>query len=269
MKTFYSILYALISPETGEKISLGILLSDGEKAIFRQSKWKLSIVHSMVSAEQGRFITAYLNSLNRNTFSGRPMKTELEFNDAGLSLLNEKYIEYLSVYNQNVISFSKPNIIDVEVSDSSINKLFTKLINEKPKSTIENHRLQKIKEQFISRAIPYYHIDRLIKPEEFPKLIMPVTIDFIGKNERPVFAQLFDFERPLSPIKNDFFDLQQLQDVIAGQGFVVSWEPDIEKFATQHQAWNALRSMKDLEYIDESEIDKLEEYAVQHGVKPW
>ena len=131
MKTFYSILYALITPETGEKISLGILLSDGKNSIFRQSKSKLSIVHSMVSPEQGRFITAYLNSLQKIAFSGNKTNNELEITDAGFSIISEKYIDYLSVYNHNVISLSKPNSIDLEISEASIDMLFHKLINEK------------------------------------------------------------------------------------------------------------------------------------------
>ena len=118
MKTFYSIVYALITPETGEKISLGILLSDGENSIFRYSRLKLSIVHSMVSAEQGKFMSDYLHSLSKLSNPKDTIKVNLglKFAESGKSLISESYIEYLSVYNQNILTYSKPVLIEMEVS---------------------------------------------------------------------------------------------------------------------------------------------------------
>jgi hypothetical protein len=133
MKTFYSIVYALITPETGEKIALGILLSDGENSLFRYSKLKLAIVHSMVSAEQGKFISDYLHSLNKLSNPNNIFKADLglEFADLGKSLISESYIAYLSVYNQNILTYSKPVLIEMEVTTEATDILFRKLINEK------------------------------------------------------------------------------------------------------------------------------------------
>jgi hypothetical protein len=271
MKTFYSILYALITPETSERLSLGLILSNGQQSLLRYSKPKLSIVGSLVSDTQYTFIKNYLNSLvNLSTTTTNDTKPEFLFSELEHAMVGEKYIDYLSRYNQNVISFGKPTNIDLPVSEEVLGILFKKLINEKEKHVESRHALLKVKERFIPIAEKFYHINREILPADYPGLIMPVTVDFFGKNERPVYTQFFDFERALNHIKNDYFDLKQLQDVIMdGKGFVVSAEPDSERFSVQHQAWNAVRSIKEIEYVDMKEIEKIEIYAIEHGVQPF
>jgi hypothetical protein len=272
MKTFYSILYALITPETSEKLSLGLMLGNGQQSLFRYSRPKLKVVGSLVSHTQHAFISNYLQSLVHisPSLSQDVDKPEFLFPEVAHSMISEKYIDYLSRYNQNVLSFGKPVNIDLPINDESLDLLFSTLINEKPKPVDYKHGLIKIKERLIPKAEKYYNIDREILPVEYPGLIMPVTVDFFGKNERPVYAQFFDFERALNHIKNDYFDLNQLQTVVENaKGFVVSAEPDSDKYSVQHEAWNAVRAIKTVEYLDISEIDKIEEYAIQHEVHPF
>ncbi len=52
MKTFYSILYAVIRPETDEKIAIGLMLSDGRNSLFEHSKYKLSSIRSLVETAE-------------------------------------------------------------------------------------------------------------------------------------------------------------------------------------------------------------------------
>jgi hypothetical protein len=275
MNTFYSIVYALITPQTGEKISLGLLLSDDEKSIFRFSKAKLSVVHSLVGDEQSRFIADYIHSLDRQCNakdSCRP-EIDLDFADAAKSLVSERYIDYLSVYNQNIITFSKPVVIDMEISPASMDILFPKLINEKqPIYQLQihhEHKLSDVRNSFVHVVSNHFSIDREITKTEFPGLIMPVKIDLFGKNERTVFAKFFDFERKTDHIKNSFFDLDQMLEVLdKPKAFIISAEPEAEKYAVQHQAWESIRNIKKVDYVDCSEVKKIQEYAVEHGVIP-
>ena len=99
---------------------------------------------------------------------------------------------------------------------------------------------------------------------------MPIKIDLIGKNKIPVFARFFDFEKTPQYLKNDLFDLDYLQKAFEqSKGFLVSSEPDKEQFHFQHIAWNHFRNSSTLEYIDSKEVERIREYAVEHGVKPW
>lgn len=273
MNTFYSIVYALITPQTGEKIALGLLLSDEEKSVFRYSKAKLAVVHALVKDEQSKFIADYLHSLDRqcNTPGAGIPALGLEFAGAK-SLVSESYIDYLSVYNQNIITYSKPVVIDMEVSTHSMDILFHKLINEKESAVLispHEHKLALIKFEFILKVGNYYSIDREITNEAYSNLIMPVRIDLFGKNEWPVFAKFFDFERKVPAIKNDYFDLNQLVEVLENpKGFIISSEPEIAKYPIQHKAWESIRNSNKTEYLDSSEVDKIQDYAVEHGVIP-
>ncbi len=52
------------------------------------------------------------------------------------------------------------------------------------------------------------------------------------------------------------------------KGFLISSEPNKNKFPSQHDIWNSIRNWNDSEYIDISESQKIEDYATQHGVVP-
>ncbi|HNW54108.1 MAG TPA: hypothetical protein PKN21_07550 [Bacteroidales bacterium] len=270
MKTFYSILYVLITPETAEKLSLGVLLSDGKQSLFRYSKPKLNVIGELLAPAQIKFIKAYLKSISLTTSFGTSASTELDlqFNPVQLSSVGEQYISYLGKYNYNFLVFGDPIGIDVPVNQEIIDKLFARLIHEKPVKTSGKHQLEKVKEEFSIKAKPFYSIDREIDQQEYPELIMPVTIDFFGKNEKPVYAQFLDFEKAINHVKNDYFDVDQLIETIKGKGFVISKEPDSVKFPNQHQAWTALRRSPKTEYVDSTEIERVYEYAVEHGVVP-
>jgi len=270
MKAFYSILYVMITPETSEKLSIGIMLSDGKQSLFRYSRLKLSVVGELLQANQHDFIKKYIKGIQVATQQNQIIGSELDlqFVHSAPLLVSEEYISYLNRYNHNLLSFGAPVNVDVPVNEEFIEKLFIKLIHEKQSKLKDRHQLFKTREKLRIQVKPYFSFEREVEPVDYPALIMPVTIDFFGKNEQPVYAQFFDFERPVNHVKNDFFDLNQLQDAIKGKGFVVSREPDTIKFPNQHQAWKAIQKSK-IEYVDDSEVQKIEEYALLHGVLPY
>lgn len=74
----------------------------------------------------------------------------------------------------------------------------------------------------------------------------------------------------LHHIKSEYYDLIQLKSAIQdGHGFLVTSEPDKENSGQQHDIWNHLRTSKDFEFVDVSEVEKIETYAKIHGVRPW
>lgn len=273
MKTFYCVLYALITAETGEKISLGLLLSDGNKSLFRYSKTKFSALKDFIPDEQHRFIRNYLRSFEDNAYFSEDFHrikfVEKELNPMAVS---EGYIEYLSRYNQNIVTFGKPVNVNVPVDETAFDNLFKVLINEKETPIrYGRHRLQQVKRDFSVKVSSYYKAERKISPEEYHELIMPVKIDLFGRNKDFVFAQFIDFERQLPLVKIDFFDIEKLREVFKiGKGFIVSTEPDESKFQAQHLAWNSIYNTSVLgEYLDIEETDKIMQYAEEHGVQPF
>jgi hypothetical protein len=126
MKTFYSILSVIINSVSGEKISIGLLLSDGNRSLFDFSENRLSLLNSLVDKETKKFVKQYLKSIESIIKKIDVNQDQLTIHEeTGKNLIiNEPYISYLSVYNQNVISFSKPVSIDVRIEEKIFSKLF-------------------------------------------------------------------------------------------------------------------------------------------------
>src|SRR6056297_3244396 len=98
MKTFYSILSAVINPDSGEKISVGLLLSDGNRSLFDFSENRLSLLNSLIDKETKKFIRQYLKSIENvlSKFDG-PHEQLTILDDVGKNIVvNEPYISYLS-----------------------------------------------------------------------------------------------------------------------------------------------------------------------------
>ncbi|MEI6454802.1 MAG: hypothetical protein WCO93_00815 [bacterium] len=274
MKTFFSILSAPIRPESGEQIALGLIMSDGEKSLFDYSLNKLGVIKSLVGEAQHHFIKKYLRSIENviNRVDVNDLEIIPWLQDQKNVVINEPYIEYLSVYNRNVLSFSKPVRIDMAVIQENFNQLFEKFVDLVKTPVIGNlqqRNVSRVKETFIPLVSKYYTEKREVTPTEFPSIVIPVTIDLYGKNENIVFAQFIDMERSFNHIKTNYYDLKELIKVIPdAKSFLVSAEPEIEKFSKQHEIWDHIRSSRDFDYVDVSEVDVIREYAERHGVKP-
>mgnify|MGYP000872417108 FL=1 len=272
MKTFYSILSAVINPVSGEKISLGLLLSDGNSSLFDFSDSRLSLISSLIDKETKKFIRQYLKSIENVINKIDVNQDQLTiFEKEGKNLIiNESYIGYLSTYSQNVISFSKPVAIDVKVEGHFFEKLFTKFIDEE--TVVEPSRrssIQIIKTEFFPRVSRHFTIEKEFTPEHDKKIVLPVTIDLFGKNEIYVIGQFLDLEKSVYHIKNEYFDYHQLTEVFPkSHKFLISNEPQKTKYPQQHYFWNEIRKQKKHSYVDISELGTIEDYAINHQVVP-
>ncbi len=273
MNTFFSILSASIRPESGEKIALGLLFSDGVSSIFNYSHHKLGVTRSLVGDNQIKFIRKYLSSIQKTLVKIDPNtpQASIEFADIDKNLvINEPYIDYLSVYNQNVLVFSKPVRIDLQVTRQNYDRLFEKYIDpEKAPPQRSTKSIAKIKDAFLPTVAEFFTEEKEITEKEYPLLVMPVKIDLFGKNKRPVFAQFIDLEREIRFIKNDYFDLTQLKTIFNnGYGFLVTAEPNKQKFFPQHDIWNHLKTLSNFDFTDISEVEKIKHYAETHEIRP-
>lgn len=273
MKTFYSILSAVINPISGEKISLGLLLSDGNSSLFDYSNNRLSMISSVLNHENKRFIRQYIQSIEivLNKIDVNQEQISILNNEGKNVILNESYVEYLSIYNKNVISFSKPVSINVEVNEFTFNTLFAKFIDEDAivaEQTIKPIKI--VKDEFSSKVKSYFTIEKEFTINQFSQLFLPVTIDLYGKNERFVFGQFLDLEKAVNHIKSDYFDFDQIITVHPknSQKYLISSEPNKDKFQIQHKFWQEIRKSKQQEFVDISEIERIQDYAKLHGVVP-
>ena len=103
----YSIIYAVIRPEISEQLSVGLIIVDNQGIEVRYSQKKLSLLQSVFSDKESKFISRVINSLQRNK-----------------SLNSVDAVNYLTRYSNNLIAVSPLQTIEIEASEQSKNWLF-------------------------------------------------------------------------------------------------------------------------------------------------
>jgi hypothetical protein len=135
MKTFYSILSLNIKPEINERLSVGMVMVFNEKVFFHFSKQKLLVIKKLVNKHIYEASLDYLKMIEKSFSTNKSLNQatgilQLKPNSKYDRIFSEQYIEYLSRYNNNLVSFSKPNFIDLDATEHIFETLFRKLIDE-------------------------------------------------------------------------------------------------------------------------------------------
>jgi hypothetical protein len=118
MKVFYSILYVSIKPIVKEQLSIGLLLSNGTECMFHYSTDKLNLTRKLMVDDSFTMIKSYIEGFSAD-INGKQQSFKVNGPD---------YLNYLSNYNNNLISFSKPTAINVELNKLNFKTLFEKFV---------------------------------------------------------------------------------------------------------------------------------------------
>lgn len=273
MATFYSILTAVIRPEIQERISVGLLLVGNEGVHFNYSTNKMAAVRTILHENDYKLFKDYVQMVVSKVTETAESNGQLSF-DKRDALLNQDYINYLSRYNNNLLSFTSAKNIDVSSTTDVFTKLYAKFIDDidQPKPIDQKHTFELFRIKNETSLKTHYTMGKEIYTKELPGLIAPVKIDLIGMNEIPVYAQSIDMDRRVYHIENDIAKLLFLRNAFDAKfktrtEFIVTSEPPKSQLK-QHAIWKNLRSSKEFTYLDVSEANKILEYASEHGVKP-
>ncbi|MDO7742359.1 MAG: hypothetical protein MUP99_01255, partial [Pedobacter sp.] len=157
MKTFYSILYCAIRPNLDEKVSIGLFMGNEEHCKFLYSADKLSVIKDLFSDMAFNTIKLHLRSLLKLS-----SECELDYMHAykGRRVFKEEYFSYLSRYSQNLITYSQPVAIDIDITTSAFNKLFEKFIYQLPQEVLHKEKpLEKIKKRLVKSIASHVNFD--------------------------------------------------------------------------------------------------------------
>lgn len=279
MTTHYSILSVQIRPEIQEKISIGFLLMDESTILFNYSKNKLLAAKALLSETAYKLLKDALQNIvvkasNENKLKANPQQSILS--SLVTNTFNKEYILYLSKYNNNIVNFTAPKEIELEVSQDVFSKLYQKFIDSTDaiEKNTDTNRIEQFKEERLTILNKHYNIDTELTHNQIDNLIVPVSITFIGQNEAPTIIQALDLEKPLYYLENDIAQILYLQSAFAAQkketvSMAITNEPDKKQFPKQHDVWQQLNKRKDIKNIDVSNVEEVIEYAVQHNVLPY
>lgn len=280
MKTLFSILYVPISAALDEKVSIGLMMFNGEQHFFKYSASKLSAIKGLLANESNTILKTYLRTLEKE-INNDADNVEALFslgNKPKTNWVNSSYISYLSKYSNNLIQFSEAKQIDIELNTSNFRKLFEKYIFEYDEAIVVDDSFdiyKKVKSKLYPKISGKVNVDRTITPNDFKNLIAPVEVNFIGVNGVPVAGQAINFEKQHYNLENDVTRFVALTKALEldgqkdGKYFVLGREPKVNHNDKNHLLWEQIRDTDFLEFVDIDEVGIVEEYINKNNVVPF
>jgi len=280
MRTIFSILYIPISATLDEKVSIGLVMSNGEEHFFKYSHQKLQAIKGLLNNESYLILKTYLKSLEKEINITEENNNNLFSIDIASKAkwVNHSYISYLSKYSNNLLQFSEPKFIDVSLSNAIYRRVFEKYIFEYDDEIFVDNLpnvYQNIRTKLYPKISGKVNIDRTLTSNDFSNLFAPVEVNFIGVNGVPVAGQVFDFDKRHYNLENDITRFISLTKAIElsgqkdGKYFVLGREPQTNSTDKNHMMWSQIRDAKFLDFVDIDEIGIVEEYIDNNHVTPF
>lgn len=279
MKTYYTILYATLNPVIGEQIGVGLMLTGEDNIFFDYSQTKLSYLNALLPKHANQLLKDALKNIRYTVDKTREQKelNGLDLDIKGLKerVFTEQYIDYLSRYNKNLLSFSSPVQIDIKPSEENFNVLFEKYIYKETTSvkSIKKSIYTNVEERLYPRIRGKVNLDADLSIQDIDTLAIPVQVNFIGKNEQPVAGKAIDFQSGNYHLEAKFGHFVSLIKAFddrkeKGKYYVIGNEPE-KKYEKQHNLWKHIQKLHYLELISSNETDQIAEYIEKHDVRPY
>ena len=282
MGTYYSIIFVTLRPATMERLSIGLLLFDKQNVYYKFSHSKLAAIKSLLGKDAYKSINDSLKTIDVKVHDDNSQISNI----GGFKLFknheleesfSSSYISYLSRYKNNLINYSEPKEVEVDVNEKSLAKLFNNYIGE----TFEDrllimpevfHPLQTFKNKFQSKIEHHFIQERTITYLDVPNLIVPVQVDLVGRNGIDVFVQSIDTLSQPGTIIKDVSTFYLLKDTYKKnkmpiKDFLLSKEPPTN-MKRQHDLWKHFYKSKEFTYVDIGDSDVIIKYAEQNNVQP-
>lgn len=278
MKTIYSILYVTFNTALNERVGIGLLMSNGLDHQFKFSPEKLLIVKNILDDERYLVVRNYLKSIERELSIGEEQSSQLFAMSSVSEWINERYLGYLSNYSNNIIQFSNPKTIDIELNPSNFKRIFEKYIfryGSESDEPISIDVYARVNQNLFPKIEGRVNLTRTLTSADFENLFSPIEVDFIGINGTPVAGQTIDFEKKHYNLENDvarFVSLTkavELSGHLRGKYFVLGREPQRATDPKGHQLWERIRDSDFLDFVDVDEVGVVAEYIVKNDVKPF
>lgn len=273
----YSIFYASIRKATQEKLSLGLLLFDKGEVYFKTSEAKLKALKSFMSKEDFLVVQQSFNAVTKQILlHSHPQSyfshTFYKINHPAFSI---DYINYLSKYKNNLVTYSEPKPISIEPTPETFLRLFQNFVGPDlvPAEAVKKlTTFAKLESKFEGNISRYFNTHFTMTSSQVPNLVAPVKVDLLGKNGQDVLVRTIDTDSGPEKMTNEVSTFYMLVDTyrrnnIPCQEFVVAEEP-LQKFKPQHDIWREIKNSGSFNYLDISEVEKLKEYAETNHVKP-
>jgi hypothetical protein len=273
MKTYYSIVSIATNPILNEQFNIGLLCVTPLEAYFHFSKDKFKVIRSLLSDSGAKLALSALKGIEQ-TVNTTGVEENLRSREK--QAFSEAYLNYLSRYNNNLIQFTPPVEIDLNVDESLFQTLFQKFVfSEESFESVENARnplFGKQKRAFKNKARAYANIDFSVGKDLVKNLVVPVKVDVFGKNGAFVSGQTIDFSKTAASLNNALSSYLYLVDHAkqsdnGASCYILGSEPD-KASKEQHEIWTSIRQSRSVEFVDMNDAELVIEAMKRKGVKP-
>lgn len=278
MKTFFSIIYLPLGPDFQERISVGMVMSNGDESIIRVSNSKLNAIKSLIPTHKFSILKNYLNNLvNVTKENNKKNQIDLKLNNSN-DWINEKYFSYLNRYSNNLVMFSEPRSIDLSIDLINFKTIFEKFVfSYEEVITIDktNTIYSRVKKQLYSKIENNVNLNVTLKSSDFKELLTPVDVNFIGKNGIIVAGQTIDFVKRHYNLEHDLTSFVSFSKAVdysrneKGKYFLVGQEPNKKEHPKNHRTWKHVIESHLVEYVDVKETEMIQDYIKSKNVAPF
>ena len=200
MKTTYSILFTPINTIGQERLNLGmIMINETGNVQFEYAHEKLKASKKLFDDDGYKLLSSYLSAIkNKLTKKDEIIDSRSHFKTG--------YLEYLSSYSNNLLSFSKPESINLELNESNFNRLYEKYIFKTVKEVQVEAQISKIdslKKSVFPRVMDRVNINVDLNADQYDFVMFNIKVDMMGRNDIPVLNQFIDFESTQSSIQKN------------------------------------------------------------------
>lgn len=282
MKTFYSIINISPNPTAKESISVGLLLVSPKKIWVQFANKKMKIAGSLLDEEESALdyfkkqITAKVKEQNlllqKNASDNELFKYE--------QILSFEYFEYLNVYNNNLLQFSKPVFVVDNVSEDIFNKLFSVLVTKEipvqdSNQTNEVEFYNRIETKLIKKVESKVHTRQSFNSKMLPALYFTFEMDCIGLNGVFTGARSISFEKSTQTIDMQLSHYFALTDLLERKHqkhkeennfYLIADEPERKK-SKEHEYYQKIRQQDKFKVISSDESELVAEKIENTGAK--
>lgn len=276
-------MYTPLKQEAEERLSLGLFMRNQNDIFFDYSKQKLKVIKELISKPAYDLLCLNLKNIERAVYEFNEdfLKTENSLHkemDDFNSNLKKSYFNYLSKYSNNLLTFSKPKTIEIQMTKANFDLFFGKFVDDKHFEGLNSIKEIDLVRQSRSRLRPLIsqrvNWDFEITRSHVPELILPsVQMDFAGRNEIMVSGQAIDFNKKSYFLENDISKHIVLLDAMRqshknSTSFILGKEPNKKENIKNHGIWRNVRDEKRIKFVDVNDYEEIKDYMEEHDVKP-
>lgn len=203
MLSKYSIIKIITNLFTNEYVAIGMVAISGGQGFYHVSEEKVKLAKKSIP-DAKEIIDLSIQQFNQ-AFS--------DFKDKGnlfvsKDLLNERYLERLSVYNNGIIQVTRPASIQIEFDASVFKSYFEKFVGEfevVKKLTEVSQFAAKLKKNLYEPLKDKIDVDYTLKKGVLPTLFNDFKLDTLGVNGSMYASKSIDFngKRSVADIRNE------------------------------------------------------------------